>query len=151
MNKKSIDDKVLFAGEEFFFPPPEDGPEDAEEEFAAESDPTHMFVTSDHHFGSWKHNPCPWRGLVFTKAEEDELIAKWNSVVKKGDMVIYVGDFCDGGVADLMEYCELLNGSILLVKGNHDTLPDEVYAAAFKSVSEVLVIEELNLMFRHCP
>ena len=113
-------------------------------------DPAHTFVTSDHHFGSWKTNPCPWRGPVFTREEEGVLIAKWNSVVKPTDFVIHVGDFCDSGVADLMEYRKRLNGSILLVKGNHDDLPDDIYKAVFQSVCEVLVIEELNLVFRHC-
>jgi len=35
MKIESIDDKILFAGEEFFFPPPEDGPENEEEELIA--------------------------------------------------------------------------------------------------------------------
>ena len=67
-------------------------------------DPSHQFVTSDHHFGSWKLAPSPWRGPVFTQAEEEELIAKWNSVVRPTDQVFYVGDFCDSGEADLREY-----------------------------------------------
>lgn len=113
-------------------------------------DPSHTFVTSDHHFGSWKLNQCPWRGPVFSQAEEEELIAKWNSVVKPTDMVFHVGDFCDSGVADLMEYRKRLNGNIILVKGNHDNLPDDIYKAVFQSVCEILVIEELNLMLRHC-
>ena len=109
------------------------------------------FVTSDHHFGSWKHNPSPWRPPPFSQEEEEGLIAKWNSVVKPTDLVIHVGDFCDSGVLDLMAYRQRLNGSITLVKGNHDVLPDEVYKAVFQSVCESLVIEELNLMLRHCP
>ena len=113
-------------------------------------DPSHHFVTSDHHFGSWKANQDPWREPVFTHEEEEDLIAKWNSVVKPTDFVIHVGDFCDSGVADLVEYRKRLNGSIVLVKGNHDNLPDDIYKVVFQSVSEVLVIEELNLIFRHC-
>ena len=35
-------------------------------------DPSDTFVTSDHHFGSWKHNPCPWRPPVFPQEEEEE-------------------------------------------------------------------------------
>ena len=71
--------------------------------------------------------------------------------MKPTDLVIHVGDFCDGGVSDLMAYRKRLNGSVLLVKGNHDVLPDEVYKAVFQSVCEVLVIEELNVMLQHCP
>ena len=108
-------------------------------------------MTSDHHFGSWKIGQSPWRKPVFTQAEEEELVAKWNSVVKPTDLVIHVGDFCDGGAADLMEYRKRLNGNIILVKGNHDDLPDDIYKAAFQSVCEVLVVEEHNLIFRHSP
>lgn len=114
-------------------------------------DLSNEFVTSDHHFGSWKSNPCPWRAPVFTREEEEALIAKWNSVVKPTDLVFHVGDFCDGGEADLREYRKRLNGKIFLIKGNHDSLPDAVYEEVFGSVCEELVIEELNLMFRHCP
>lgn len=114
-------------------------------------DPSHDFVTSDHHFGSWKVNKGPWREPVFSQGEEEELIAKWNSVVKPTDLVIHVGDFCDSGAVDLMEYRKRLNGNIVLVKGNHDSLPDDMYKAVFLSVCEELVIKELDLIFRHCP
>ena len=114
-------------------------------------DTAHNFVTSDHHFGSWKLDSCPLRGPVFSHEEEKALIAKWNSVVKPTDLVFYVGDFCDSGEADMKEYRSRLNGNILLVKGNHDDLSDDVYKTAFQSVCEELVIEELGLAFRHCP
>ena len=118
---------------------------------AKRCDPSHTFVTSDHHFGSWKRNPCPWRPPVFLQADEESLIAKWNSVIKTGDLVIHIGDFCDSGVADLIEYRKRLNGSIVLVKGNHDDLPDDVYNAVFQGVHERLFIDELKLVFQHCP
>ena len=114
-------------------------------------DPSDTLVTSDHHFGSWKQNPCPWRAPVFSQEEEEALIAKWNSVVKPSDLVIHVGDFCDSGETDLIAYRKRLNGHIILVKGNHDRLPDDVYRAVFGTFCEILGIAELNLMFRHCP
>ena len=114
-------------------------------------DPSHTFVTSDHHFGSWKCNPCHWRGPVFSQQEEEELIVNWNSVVNPTDLVIHVGDFCDSGEVDLREYRKRLNGSIILIKGNHDNLPDDVYNAVFQSVHERLLIDELKLVFLHCP
>lgn len=114
-------------------------------------DPSHYFVTSDHHFGSWKVNQSPLREPVFSQEAEEELIAKWNSVVTPTDFVIHVGDFCDSGVVDLMEYRKRLNGNIVLVKGNHDDLPDDIYKKEFLDVCEELVIKELDLVFRHCP
>ena len=85
-------------------------------------DPAHTFVTSDHHFGLWKANRDSWHPPVFSQAEEEEAIAKWNSVVGPTDLVLYVGDFCDGDERDLREYRRRLNGNIVLVKGNHDKL-----------------------------
>ncbi|MBQ3288375.1 MAG: metallophosphoesterase [Kiritimatiellae bacterium] len=114
-------------------------------------DPSHTFVTSDHHFGLWKVNTTPWHPPVFSQAEEEEAIAKWNSVVKPTDLVLYVGDFCDSGEDDLRKYRKRLNGSIVLVKGNHDKLPDEVYESVFQGVHTELVIEDLNLVLHHEP
>ena len=114
-------------------------------------DPSHTLVTSDHHFGLWKVNTTPWHPPVFSQAEEEEAIAKWNSVVKPTDLVLYVGDFCDSGEDDLRKYRKRLNGSIVLVKGNHDKLPDEVYESVFQGVHTELVIEDLNLVLHHEP
>lgn len=114
-------------------------------------DPSHTFITSDHHFGLWKDNTTPWHPPVFSQAEEEEAVAKWNSVVKPTDLVLYVGDFCDGGETDLREYRKRLNGSIVLIKGNHDKLPYEVYESAFQGVYKELVLEDLNLVLHHEP
>lgn len=115
-------------------------------------DPKHTFVTSDHHFGSWKHNPTPFRPAVFSQAEEDSLVEKWNSIVGSTDLVLYVGDFCDCETgAELMAYRRRLNGSIVLIKGNHDRLPDSEYGKAFQGVHDRLVLDEFGLVLQHCP
>ena len=64
-------------------------------------DVNHTFVTSDYHFRDWTH----FGGVLAesTKEEEKQHIALWNSVVGKDDLVLYIGDFCDGGVGDLEE------------------------------------------------
>lgn len=108
----------------------------------------HTFVTSDHHFGSWY---LPSFLQVFSREEEKELVEKWNSVVCKDDIVYYNGDFCDCNVKDLCQYAKMLNGQIILVKGNHDTLPDEVYKAVFKDVVDEVVLDGLDLTVHHCP
>lgn len=68
----------------------------------------HTFVTSDHHFGSWKNGPF----VAFTQEQENELIEKWNNVVKPNDIVLYNGDFCDCDVLHLIQYVKKLNGQI---------------------------------------
>ena len=114
-------------------------------------DPDRTFVTSDHHFGSWKHNPSPFRPPVFTQEEEESLVSKWNSVVNPTDLVIYVGDFCDGDEESLESYKARLNGDMILVKGNHDDLPASVYEKHFRSFCLELFVDDLNLFFRHDP
>lgn len=102
-------------------------------------DTEHTFVTSDHHFG------------LGTKEEEDELVRKWNSVVGPNDTVIYAGDFADCCFLDMVEYRKRLNGEMILVKGNHDNLPDEAYLAIFKEVYDRLVLQDLGIFVCHCP
>ena len=107
----------------------------------------HTFVTSDHHFGSWRCGPF----AAFTQEQENELIEKWNRIVKPDDIVLYNGDFCDGSVLDLCEYAKRLNGQMVLIKGNHDTLPIEAYNAIFKDVEDELFMPELDLVVNHIP
>lgn len=109
----------------------------------------HTFVTSDCHFGSWQLSLSAFR--AFSKDEEDELIANWNSVVEPNDIVIYNGDFCDCNAISFCNYVKRLNGQIILVKGNHDMLPDELYKAAFKDVVDKLVLDDLDLTIQHVP
>ena len=87
---------------------------------------------------AWKLVPNPWWWPVFSQAEEEKLIAKWNSVVRPTDQVFYVGDFCDSGEADLREYRKRLNGKILLIKGKHDNLTNDVCRAVFTAICDEL-------------
>ena len=110
-------------------------------------DVDHIYVTSDYHFRDWT-----LLGGVFaesTKEEEARHIELWNSVVGKDDLVLYVGDFCDGVVGDLEELGKKLNGRKILIKGNHDELGDEWYRCAFEDVVNEMRIDELNLRLIH--
>lgn len=108
----------------------------------------HTFVTSDHHFGSFNLNG-PFS--VFTEKQEKELIEKWNLTVGKDDTVYYNGDFHDCNVMSLCKYAKQLNGQIILIKGNHDSLPDDVYNSIFKDVVDYVVLDDLDLMIHHVP
>ena len=140
-------DDDLFRGEEFVFPPNENG-WPAGITVLRRFDPERTFVTSDHHFGSFAL-PGPFR--VMSAEEEDECIAKWNVVVGKDDVVFYVGDFHDCGLAELMAYRKRLNGEIILIKGNHDKLPDNVYEAVFGTCVEEVTLDDFGLILRHSP
>ena len=110
-------------------------------------DPNHTFVSSDYHFRDW----TLLGGVLAesTKEEEARHVELWNSVVGKDDMVLYIGDFCDGGVGDLEELCKKLNGRKILIKGNHDRLDDEWYRCAFEDIMKEMRIPELNLRLIH--
>ena len=110
-------------------------------------DPNRTFVTSDHHFCDWKNAPFH----ESTEEEEAQHIALWNSVVGKDDLVLYVGDFCDGGVVDLEYLSHKLNGRKILIKGNHDDLDDDWYRQVFEDVVTEMRIAELNILLNHEP
>ena len=117
-------------------------------------DLNHTFVTSDHQFRAWAH----FGGFLSesTKEEEEQHIALWNNIVAKDNLVLYVGDFCHwdyehGGLVDLATVRPRLNGKIVLIKGNHDSLDDEWYREAFADVVERMYIDELNLLLIHDP
>ena len=111
-------------------------------------DLNHTFVTSDHHFGSFK---LPGFLKVFTEEQEKELIDKWNRTVGKDDLVYYNGDFCDGTVVELCNYAKQLNGRIVLIRGNHERFDDAVYKAVFKDVVDYIALNEIDLTIHHCP
>lgn len=111
-------------------------------------DLNHTFVTSDHHFGSFK---LPSFLKVFTEEQEKELIDKWNRTVGKDDLVYYNGDFCDGNVTELCNYAKQLNGQIILVCGNHERFDGAVYKAVFKDFVDNVYLFELDLTIHHCP
>ena len=46
-----------------------------------------------------------------------ELVRRWNSVVKEEDKTLYLGDFAFGNPE---EFIEQLNGDIVFIKGSHD-------------------------------
>ena len=110
-------------------------------------DVNHTFVTSDYHFRDWTN----FGGVLAESTKEEELqhIELWNSVVGKDDLVLYIGDFCDGGVGDLEELSKKLNGRKILIKGNHDHIGDEWYRCAFEDVVSEMRIDELNLRLIH--
>jgi calcineurin-like phosphoesterase family protein len=114
----------------------------------AQYDLEHTFVTSDHHFCLWNSQigRILGRGSV---AEDERHIELWNSVVGKDDLVLYVGDYCDGPAPMMKDVNNLLNGRKVLIKGNHDGLSDECYREIFSDVVSELRIEELNLRLIH--
>lgn len=81
---------------------------------------TTIWFTSDTHFGHDKI--IDYCDRPFNSAEEmDEYMAdNWNSVVMPGDLVYHLGDVQVGTRRDIPGLFSRLNGSVFLIKGNHD-------------------------------
>lgn len=78
------------------------------------------WFTSDTHLDH--KNIIKYCNRPFSSIQEmnETIINNWNSVVSKEDTVYHLGDFAFGKVN---EFANKLNGKIVLIKGNHDTIP----------------------------
>lgn len=101
-----------------------------------------IWFTADTHFGHgnilrYSHRP-------FAKAHEmdETLIQNWNSRVKPGDTVYHLGDVSLCAPARTAEIIGRLNGTIHLIRGNHDkdTLLKKV-GIRFASINPILEIQ----------
>lgn len=101
-----------------------------------------IFYISDTHFGHkniLKYDNRPY----FTVAEMDaDLIKRWNNAVKSTDTVYHLGDFSWLKPAEESEILQQLNGTKILIRGNHDYKPTAEWA-------EVLPFAEIVDNGRH--
>ena len=79
-----------------------------------------IWFTSDTHF--WHKNVIKYTRPQFSDVQEmnETLISNWNSVVKKEDLVYFLGDFSFCGTQKTIDILDRLNGQIHLIIGNHD-------------------------------
>ena len=81
------------------------------------------WVTADLHFGHAniiKYCNRPFRGVHHM---DEELIRRWNEVMRPADTVYVVGDFTMGQRAE--RYAERLTGHLAFITGSHDHWMDE--------------------------
>jgi calcineurin-like phosphoesterase family protein len=93
-----------------------------------------IFFTADTHFSHAaiiRHCDRPWKDVI---EHDDALVARWNAVVGKRDIVYVLGDFAmipkHPTIPRMKLYRKLrfrLNGKIHLVFGNHDSMSHDVY------------------------
>lgn len=80
-----------------------------------------VYFTSDLHLGH--DNVIKFDNRPFSSVEEmdEELIKRWNSKVKPGDLVYVLGDLIwKSKTNEAADILRRLNGQIILIKGNHD-------------------------------
>ncbi len=81
------------------------------------------------------------------------MIENWNSVVSDNDIVYHLGDFSAGvgkvknGYNRLKIIAENLNGTKILIRGNHDWYKEQAYIDdfGFAEVHDYLVVDEFFL------
>lgn len=71
----------------------------------------------------------------------EEMIRRWNSVVRPQDTVICVGDMFFCGSTKANEIMQRLNGKKVLVTGNHDGAEQSMLNCGFHFVCEKLILK----------
>lgn len=86
-----------------------------------------IYIISDTHFNHTNIIKYCNRPFKNVKEMNNAIIKKWNETVKPKDKVYHLGDFFLGSKYDLFNIVSQLNGSIYLIKGNHDRLTIKSY------------------------
>lgn len=117
---------------------------------------SNTFIISDTHFGHGnilsflKQDGTPLRqGFKNIKDHDLELIKRWNSVVNKEDNVYHLGDVGFTNFPYIKNIFDALNGTKVLIKGNHDNFKLSQYQQIFKDVRATHVLDKLVLS--HVP
>lgn len=79
-----------------------------------------IFFTADHHFGHSNIIKYEKRPFANSFEMDEELIKRWNEVVKSKDQVYHLGDVSLRNSKSTAEILNRLNGKIFLIKGNHE-------------------------------
>jgi len=80
------------------------------------------FITSDNHF--FHENVIKYSNRPFRDKHEmnEKMIMAWNNKVPRDAILYHVGDFSFGKAEDTLKILNRLNGTIRLIKGNHDKI-----------------------------
>ena len=113
------------------------------------------FLIGDTHFGHSniltfkKQDGSPLRVFDNIYEHDEYLIYKWNLVVKPEDKVYHLGDVGFRNFTILNQILSRLNGSKILIKGNHDNMKLSQYAQHFKDIRGSHVLDKFILT--HIP
>lgn len=110
------------------------------------------WLTSDHHFGHagvtkfLRDDGTPLRPWDDVTEMNVALIERWNSVVSHEDKVYHLGDFCLNPKAKWIQH--KLNGTKVLIKGNHDTMK----LSEYDGFADIRAYHKLdNVLLAHIP
>lgn len=109
-----------------------------------------IFFIADTHFSEEKimlYENRPFRNVT---EMDEELVRRWNRVVKEGDEVYVLGDLGAAGREEFM--LKQLKGRKFLVKGNHDVEPNQYYRdSGFAEVYDYPIIIKGFWILSHEP
>ena len=97
-----------------------------------------IFATSDTHFGHDREFLWGPRGFTNYIDHDNTIIKNWNSVVGTEDLVLHLGDVMLGDNEYGMNCLRQLNGTIVIIPGNHDTA---TRLKLYKTLPNVKVVE----------
>lgn len=110
------------------------------------------FLTSDPHLGHLRALEImphrPWTNVDYMS---DGLIDNYNDTVKSSDTCIFLGDVIMGKKGEnVPRYLPRLNGTKILVVGNHDFLPTELNAAKLKKMEDLYLENGISQIAYGC-
>lgn len=106
-----------------------------------------VFFTSDTH---WRHgNIIRYCDRPFSSVQvmDHTLIQNWNSVVTDQDLVFHLGDFAFADRSKFRQIANSLNGTKILIQGNHDRtedIPTECFTTVVDMFQVSIWDSELN-------
>jgi len=112
-----------------------------------------IFFSSDHHFSHTRVVRFCGRPFPDVGAMNLEMIRLWNETVGPDDYIHYLGDFSWGSTSVIGATRRVLNGTIGLVRGNHDRGPKAMASAGFVNIcwSTCIETEKGRILLTHRP
>ena len=109
------------------------------------------WIISDTHFfhvnvGRYCNRPDNWQELI---------IKNWNDRISPEETVLHLGDFSFGKKSNFDVLTELLNGKMILIRGNHDRLSRTRYESCgvdiYNTPIQVVFSDDTKIIFSHRP
>lgn len=119
-----------------------------------------LWFISDTHFNHanilnfTNHEGVLFRGSLFKNFEDmnSAMIERWNSVVGSNDKVYHLGDvFMGKDYASWIQIFKQLNGTKVLIAGNHDDIPKLCSMNIFKSIYAYRRLDAHKIILSHIP
>jgi calcineurin-like phosphoesterase family protein len=112
---------------------------------------SNIFVVSDTHF--CHENIIGYCGRPFHDVHhmDEMMVQNWNKVVSQNDKVYHLGDVYLSKAPRAKELLKRLNGTKVLILGNHDNGRDQLLHAIFTRIYAYRFLPDTKLFLSHVP